>query len=160
LWGGLQAAEGPPAQCPTNRLIKRATEACREKISGIRPKAFLDRIFCSTGARRSCYIWRVSQFYLSLRGTLLVTLILGLANASGASGKHEKTDAEIREEIITDSIINFRGVCACPYNSDWKGRRCDARSPYGRPEGLSLLCYPRDVSARMVAEWRKTHPEK
>jgi hypothetical protein len=34
------------------------------------------------------------------------------------SKKTEKTDAEIKQEIVKASIASYRGSCPCPYNVD------------------------------------------
>jgi hypothetical protein len=60
------------------------------------------------------------------------------------SKKTEKTDAEIKQAIIKESIASYRGSCPCPYNVDRAGRRCGARSAYSRPGGASPLCYEKD----------------
>jgi hypothetical protein len=66
-----------------------------------------------------------------------------------------KTDAEIRQELIRQSMASYRGNCPCPYNTDRAGRRCGARSAYSRPGGASPLCYEKDVTQKMVADYRK-----
>ena len=46
------------------------------------------------------------------------------------------------------------GNCPCPYNTTSRGRSCGKRSAYSRPGGASPLCYSRDVTAQMVANYR------
>jgi hypothetical protein len=67
----------------------------------------------------------------------------------------KKTDAQIRQEIISASIAAYRGNCPCPYNVDRRGHRCGARSAYSRPGGAMPLCYERDVTQEMVDDYRK-----
>jgi len=55
-------------------------------------------------------------------------LILALGIAWGQTTKTRKTDVEIKQEIIKQSIASYRGSCPCPYNTDRTGRRCGARS--------------------------------
>jgi hypothetical protein len=69
--------------------------------------------------------------------------------------KTAKTDAEIKQAIINESIASYRGNCPCPYNTDRAGRRCGARSAYSRPGGASPICYEKDVTQKMVEDYRK-----
>jgi hypothetical protein len=71
--------------------------------------------------------------------------------------KAPKTDAEIKQAVIAQSIANYHGNCPCPYNRDRAGHRCGARSAYSRPGGASPICYEMDVTQQMVDEYRKTH---
>jgi hypothetical protein len=88
----------------------------------------------------------------AIRFSALV-LALGLAWAQPTTPR--KTDAEIKQEIIADSIAHYRGNCPCPYNTDRAGRRCGARSAYSRPGGASPICYEKDVTQQMVDEYRR-----
>jgi len=81
-------------------------------------------------------------------------LILALGIASGQTQKTAKTDAEIKQSIIAESIASYRGNCPCPYNIDRAGHRCGARSAYSRPGGASPICYARDVTQKMVDDYR------
>ncbi|PYV71989.1 MAG: hypothetical protein DMG97_14605 [Acidobacteria bacterium] len=73
----------------------------------------------------------------------------------GPSAKTRKTDAQIKQEIIRESIASYRGSCPCPYNTDRAGRRCGVRSTYSRPGGRSPLCFEQDVTPKMVGDYRK-----
>ena len=84
-------------------------------------------------------------------------LAVGIALAMSAQPAFAKSDAQIRQEIIRDSIDRYPGSCPCPYNTDRAGRRCGARSAYSRPGGRSPKCFPSDVSAAEVAAYRATH---
>ena len=66
-----------------------------------------------------------------------------------------KTDAQIRQEMIAASIAGYKGNCPCPYNVDRRGHRCGSRSAYSRPGGAMPLCYERDVTQKMVEDYRK-----
>ena len=86
----------------------------------------------------------------------LTFLVFALIAAWGQqSKKAEKTDAEIMQEIIKESISSYRGSCPCPYNVDRAGRRCGARSAYSRPGGASPVCYDKDVTQKMVEDYSK-----
>ena len=83
-------------------------------------------------------------------GLLIVSLFLGIPAAT----ETEKTDSEVKQELIRQSISSYSGSCPCPYNRDRAGRRCGKRSAYSRPGGASPLCYEHDVSQKMVDEYR------
>ena len=89
----------------------------------------------------------------------LGSLALALGLASAQSAKSPRTDAEIKQAIIAESIASYRGSCPCPYNTDRAGRRCGARSAYTRPGGASPLCYESDVTQKMVDDYRKEHSQ-
>ena len=82
-------------------------------------------------------------------------LALALGITSGQTRKAAKTDAEIKQAIIDESIASYRGSCPCPYNSDRAGRKCGGRSAYSRPGGASPICYAKDVTQKMVDDYRK-----
>ena len=67
--------------------------------------------------------------------------------------KIEKTlsRAAIVALLIKASLDNYRGSCACPYNTDRAGHRCGKRSAYSKPGGASPLCFAGDVTEAMVA---------
>jgi hypothetical protein len=44
--------------------------------------------------------------------------------------------------------------CACPDDAMRNGRACGGRSAYSRPGGASPLCYPSDVTAVMISNYR------
>jgi hypothetical protein len=83
-------------------------------------------------------------------------LSLGLALASvHAAQPAKKTDAEIKQLLIQESIAGYKGSCPCPYSTDKAGKTCGARSAYSKPGGASPLCYGKDVTAKMVDDYRK-----
>jgi hypothetical protein len=94
-----------------------------------------------------------------MRSTIpVVVLALALGMTWGQTGqikKASKSDAEIKKAIINDSIASYRGNCPCPYNTDRAGRRCGGRSAYSRPGGASPICYAKDVTQKMVDDYRK-----
>jgi hypothetical protein len=85
--------------------------------------------------------------------TLFIFAVAALAQ--GQAPKAPKTDAEIKQAIINQSIASYRGNCPCPYNTDRAGRRCGARSAYSRPGGASPICYEKDVTQRMIDDYKK-----
>jgi hypothetical protein len=99
--------------------------------------------------------WLVS---MSKRLSLLAAVLI-LA-ATGALARDPLTDAQVREAIIKESVTAYLATghpCPCPYNLARNGSSCGGRSAYSRPGGAVPLCYPRDVSDGMVAEWRRSH---
>lgn len=66
----------------------------------------------------------------------------------------QRSDAQIRREIVRESIAAYPGRCPCPYSVDRAGRRCGARSAYSRPGGYAPRCYPGDVTAAEVRSRR------
>jgi hypothetical protein len=68
------------------------------------------------------------------------------------------SDAEARDQIIKESVAAHQAdgnPCACPYNVMADGTECGDRSAYRRPGGPSPLCYPKDVSAARIDDWRR-----
>lgn len=64
------------------------------------------------------------------------------------------SDDDIRRQVIQQSIANYPGPCACPYNVMRNGRRCGRVSAYVKPGSHAPKCYPEDVSAAEVAAYR------
>jgi hypothetical protein len=92
-------------------------------------------------------------------GPLVAALLMLAATAPVA--REPLSDAQAREAIIRESIAAYLATghpCACPYNFARNGSMCGARSAYSRPGGAEPLCYPKDVSDGMVADWRRSHP--
>lgn len=83
---------------------------------------------------------------------VVTTLALG---AVFAQTKSKPTDLEIKQLLIKQSIAAYSGSCPCPYSVDRAGRSCGRRSAYSRPGGAAPLCYPQDVTQKMVDEYRK-----
>ena len=82
-------------------------------------------------------------------------LLAGLCVAFGAEAKQSSQSVEaIKQKIIQQSIQNYPGNCPCPYNTASNGSRCGKRSAYNRAGGYAPLCYPEDVSDRMVREYK------
>jgi hypothetical protein len=93
----------------------------------------------------------------ALRVVMLLVSVFALAPILAQTPKPTKgkTDNQIKQEIISQSIGSYSGSCPCPYNRDRAGRSCGRRSAYSRPSGASPLCYPQDVTQRMVDDYRK-----
>jgi hypothetical protein len=91
---------------------------------------------------------------------VVVLLVIGLSLTDVVSGQRAstkpstKSDAAIRQEMISQSLASYRGNCPCPYNTDRAGRSCGRRSAYSRPGGASPICYPGDVTDKMIDAYR------
>lgn len=65
------------------------------------------------------------------------------------------SDTKIKQEIIEESIASYPGNCPCPYNTARNGSRCGKRSAYNRAGGYAPVCYPEDVTEKMIQQYRK-----
>jgi len=83
-----------------------------------------------------------------------ITILLLIALQCTAFGA-ELADAQIREQLILQSIARYPGNCPCPYNVDRAGRSCGRRSAYSKQGGYAPLCFAADVSQEMVDAFRK-----
>jgi hypothetical protein len=83
--------------------------------------------------------------------------VFALASPWVLAKDEPKTDDEIKQELIRESIAAYPGTCACPYNVDRAGHNCGRRSAYSRPGGYAPLCYPIDVTKEMVEKYKKQH---
>lgn len=75
----------------------------------------------------------------------------------GAAHAATPSDAEIRQQMIQDSIASYPDNCPCPYNVARNGSSCGRRSAYSRPGGHVTLCYPSDIPKSMVDYYRRMH---
>ena len=91
----------------------------------------------------------MTRFALAGRAGLAVA-IAGLALAPAAA----QSDAQVRQQIIRQSIAAYPGPCPCPYSVMRNGRSCGRRSAYSRPGGYAPICYPADISEAEVRAWR------
>ena len=83
----------------------------------------------------------------------LAMLLAGLAAAPASA----QSDAQIRQQIVRQSIAAYPGSCPCPYSRARNGSRCGGRSAYNRRGGYAPLCYPADVRQAAVAARRRAH---
>ena len=68
------------------------------------------------------------------------------------------SDTQVRQAIIKESIAGYSGSCPCPYNKAKNASNCGGRSAYSRGGGAAPLCYSKDVTDEMVADWKRQHP--
>lgn len=83
----------------------------------------------------------------------LTLLVLGAVMAATPALAFQ-SEAQIKQQIIRESISSYPGPCACPYSVMRNGRSCGGRSAYSRPGGYAPICYPADISQAQVAAWR------
>lgn len=92
----------------------------------------------------------------ALRAALVAVCALGVCG-SPASAKARLSDAQIKQRIIRQSVAEYPGNCACPYNSASNGSSCGRRSAWSRGGGYAPMCYAGDVSAAQVRAYRLSH---
>lgn len=91
------------------------------------------------------------SFNHALRGAVAATALLAPALSA-----HAQTDAQIKRQIIAESLASYPGNCPCPYNTMRNGASCGGRSAWSRPGGYAPICYASDVTPAMIREWRAT----
>jgi hypothetical protein len=64
------------------------------------------------------------------------------------------TDAQVRQQMIAESIAASPGRCPCPYNLASNGSHCGKRSAWSKAGGYAPLCYPADITNEAVKAWR------
>lgn len=89
------------------------------------------------------------------RSVVFGAVVVVLVGASPLMAEEKKTDKEIRQILIKESIDSYSGQCPCPYSLMKSGRRCGSRSAYSKPGGAEPLCYEKDVTDDMVKAYRK-----
>lgn len=80
-----------------------------------------------------------------------------LISSAFAEPKKQFSDDEVAKILIQQSIAEYPGPCACPYNTMKNGRSCGGRSAYSRKGGYAPLCYREDVSEVQIKQWRVNH---
>jgi len=94
------------------------------------------------------------DFALAGPGGLVVAAIIAALALSAASAQ---SDAQVKLQIIRQSLAAYPGPCPCPYSLMRNGRSCGGRSAYSRPGGYAPICYPADIGQADVAAWRNAH---
>lgn len=90
-------------------------------------------------------------------GGLTIAFVAALAIGAPAEARSKLSDAQIKQRIIKQSIAEYPGSCACPYNSARNGSSCGGRSAWSRGGGYAPMCYAKDVSAAQVRAWRQSN---
>lgn len=86
---------------------------------------------------------------------ILLSLGLVLIAAHADAKQSANSDAQIKQKIIQQSIASYPGNCPCPYNTAKNGSRCGKRSAYNRAGGYAPICYPEDVTEKMLRDYKK-----
>lgn len=88
---------------------------------------------------------------------LIISSFVVLMLVFGAVSSEEKTDDEIKRQLIRESISHYIGSCPCPYNRDRDGRRCGRGSAYSRrrPGDAGPLCYESDITQQMIDTYKE-----
>jgi hypothetical protein len=90
-------------------------------------------------------------------GNLVIAAVAVLAIGAPANARSKFSDVQIKQRIIKQSIAEYPGSCACPYNSARNGSSCGGRSAWSRGGGYAPMCYAKDVSAAQVRSWRQSN---
>ncbi|WP_343463458.1 hypothetical protein [Pantoea sp.] len=67
------------------------------------------------------------------------------------------TDEQVKQQIIDESIASYPGNCACPFNSARNGSSCGRRSAWSKAGGYAPICYKKEVTKAMIAQWRESN---
>jgi len=81
-----------------------------------------------------------------------IAAALMLATTASACGK---TEAEIKECMIAESVHAYQGSCPCPWSKASNGVVCGERSSWARHPRKGVLCYHDDITKGMVDEYRE-----
>jgi hypothetical protein len=65
------------------------------------------------------------------------------------------SDDEITKEVIKESIVNYKGICPCPYSTHPDGRQCGYRSAYSSKSASAPICYSITVTPQMIEDYKK-----
>lgn len=90
-------------------------------------------------------------------GNFAIAAVAVLALGAPADARSRLSDSQIKQRIIKQSIAEYPGACACPYNSARNGSSCGGRSAWSRGGGYAPMCYAKDVSATQVRAWRQSN---
>ena len=61
---------------------------------------------------------------------------------------------KLKQQMIDESIANYPGKCACPYQIMSNGKRCGKFSAYSKPGGYDPLCYFNDITENIIASYQ------
>lgn len=90
---------------------------------------------------------------------LLETCRVKTSSRLRALARAGPSDAEIKRDIVRQSIASTPGSCPCPFHRARNGSRCGRRSSYSRYGGRVVKCSARDVSKDDVADYRASLAE-
>ncbi|MEG5828426.1 hypothetical protein [Enterobacter bugandensis] len=93
------------------------------------------------------------KFDKIVTGLLFAIFFFSVGNAVAKA--NALSDSQVKNEIIAESIADYPGVCACPFNQARNGSSCGRRSAWSKAGGYSPICYQNEVTAEMIKEWRE-----
>lgn len=64
------------------------------------------------------------------------------------------SNAQIKKQIIQESINSYPGNCPCPYNRASNGSKCGKRSAWSKQGGYAPICYENEVTASMINDFK------
>jgi len=82
-------------------------------------------------------------------------LLAAVLAAPAPAGAQRYSDEDVARMMIDEQRGLFTGECPCPYSYDRDGRQCAERSAYSRRSVSNLLCYPADISAGQLLQYRR-----
>jgi len=82
---------------------------------------------------------------------IFMTFILG---ATWSMADDRISDREIKTTLIQQSIQDYGKSCPCPYSKSPSGGQCGLNSAYSKTGRLALLCYPSNITTKMVKDYR------
>lgn len=93
----------------------------------------------------------------------LVLIVLTVSSLLSCESSLAKTpilsDAQVKQKVIEDSIAQYPGPCACPFNHARNGSSCGKRSAWSKPGGYDPVCYADEVTPQMIKDWRDQHKQ-
>ncbi|WP_073603404.1 hypothetical protein [Vibrio aerogenes] len=91
-----------------------------------------------------------------MKAFILFFVVL-LLSSPAVLAKEKMSDAQVRQQIIHESILRYPGNCPCPYSRASNGYKCGKRSAWSKPGGYTPICYPNEISDKEVKAWRQSH---
>lgn len=86
---------------------------------------------------------------------VVIAAVSLLMASEGLAKTQALSDAQVKKEIIAESIADYPGTCACPYNQARNGSACGKRSAWSKAGGYSPICYADEVTKEMIKTWRE-----
>lgn len=92
------------------------------------------------------------------RMILVVSIIMTSFTVNPAIAKATRlSDDQVKQQIIDESIASYPGTCACPFNAARNGSHCGRRSAWSKAGGYAPICYKKEVSKEMIAQWQQAN---
>ncbi len=88
----------------------------------------------------------------SLAGAIVAAWVM--MAPQGVAKEQALSDAQVKQAIIEESIAEYPGTCACPFNRARNGSSCGRRSAWSKAGGYAPICYASEVTKEMIKAWR------